>query len=81
MACKCHNYTFGSLNSQSSEYTSMMHQKPLDCVINNSAFEHLILLSVGLLHMSITFSHSLLNVVLFLDMYFLTTEITEKMRN
>lgn len=59
----------------------MMHPKPLDCVRNNSAFEHLIFLSVGLLYMLIIFSHSLLGVVLFLDMYFLTTEITEKMRN
>lgn len=53
----------------------MVHQKPLELVSNNGAFEHLIFLSEGLLGMLITFSHSLIYIVLFLDMRILTNEI------
>lgn len=56
----------------------MVHQKPLELVSNNGAFEHLIFLSEGLLGMLITFSHSLIYIVLFLDMRILTNEIIEQ---
>lgn len=56
----------------------MVHQKPLKLVSNNGAFEHLIFLSESLLGMFITFSHSLIYTVLFLDMPILTNEITEQ---
>lgn len=56
----------------------MVHQKPPELVSKNGTFEHLILLSVGLLDMLITFSYSRIYIVLFLDMHILTNEIIEQ---
>lgn len=56
----------------------MVRQKRLELVSNNGVFEHLIFLSEGLLGMLITFSHSLIYTVLFLDMPILANEITEQ---
>lgn len=56
----------------------MVHQKPLELVSKNGTFEHLILLSVGLLDMLITFSYSRIYIVLFLDVHILTNEIIEQ---
>lgn len=51
----------------------MVHQKPLQFINNNGAFEQLMFLPVGLLPMLITFSHYLIDVLL-LDMHILTND-------